>query len=70
MRPGRPFYYRLVLKTEMDSNLIWIEPLTWLGRSCLTPKVLAKEKDVLRHLLGVLHLLEACSNLGLDPKCE
>jgi hypothetical protein len=54
----------------MDSNLIWIGPLTWLGRPCLTPKVVAKEEDVLGHLLGVLHLLAACSNLGLGPKCE
>jgi hypothetical protein len=47
MRLGRPFYYRLVLEPEMDSNLIWIGPPTWLGRPCLTPKVVAKEKDVL-----------------------
>jgi hypothetical protein len=70
MRPGRPFYYRLVLKPEMDSNLIWIGPPTWLGRPCLTLKVVAKEEDVLEHLLGVLHLLGACSNVGLGPKCE
>jgi hypothetical protein len=70
MHPGRPFYYRLVLEPEMDSNLIWIGPPTWLGRLCLTPKVVAKEEDVLGHLLGVLHLLGACSNLGLGPKCE
>jgi hypothetical protein len=43
MHPERSFYYRLVLEPEMDSNLIWIEPLTWLGRPCLTPKVVAKE---------------------------
>jgi hypothetical protein len=54
----------------MDSNLIWIGPPTWLGRPCLTSKVVAKEEDVLGHLLGVLHLLGACSNLGLGPKCE
>jgi hypothetical protein len=70
MRPGRPFYYRLVLKPEMNSNLIWIGPPTWLGRPCLPPKVVAKEKDILCHLLGVLYLLEACSNLGLGLKCE
>jgi hypothetical protein len=70
MCPGRPFYYRLVLEPEMDSNFIWIGPPTWLGRPCLTPKVVAKEDDVLGHLLGILHLLGACSNLGLSPKCE
>jgi hypothetical protein len=70
MCPGRPFYYRLVLEPEMDSNLIWIGPPTWLGRPNLTPKVVAKEEDVLGHLLVVLHLLGACSNLGLSPKCE
>jgi hypothetical protein len=32
--------------------------------------VVAKEEDVLRHLLGVLHILGACSNLGLGHKCE
>jgi hypothetical protein len=70
MHLGRPFYYRLVLEPEIDSNLIWIGPPTWLGRPCLTPKVVAKEKDVLGHLLDVLHPLGACSNLGLGPKCE
>jgi hypothetical protein len=70
IRPRRPFYYRLVLEPEMDSNLIWIGPPTWLGRPCLTPKVVAKEEDILGHLLGVLHLLGARSNLGLGPKCE
>jgi hypothetical protein len=70
MRPESPFYYRLVLEPEMDSNLIWIGPPTWLGRPCLTPKVVAKEEDVLGHLLGFPHLLGECSNLGLGPKCE
>jgi hypothetical protein len=70
MRTGRSFYYRLVLEPEMDLNLIWIGPPTWLGRPCLTPKVVTKEEDVLGHLLGVLHLFGACSNLGLGPKCE
>jgi hypothetical protein len=54
----------------MDSNLIWIEPPTWFGRPYLTPKVVAKVEDVLGHLLVVLRLLGACSNLGLGPKCE
>jgi hypothetical protein len=70
MRPRRPFYCRLVLEPEMDSNLIWIGPSTWLGCPCLTPKVVAKKEDVLGHLLDILHLLGACSNLGLGPKCE
>jgi hypothetical protein len=30
----------------------------------------AKEENILGHLLGVLYLLGACSNLGLGPKCE
>jgi hypothetical protein len=38
-------------------NLIWIGPPTWLGRPCLTPKVVAKEEDVLGHLLCVLNFL-------------
>jgi hypothetical protein len=50
--------------------LIWIGPPTWLERPCLTPKVVAKGEDVFEHLLGVLHLLGTCSNLGLVPKCE
>jgi hypothetical protein len=70
MRPRRPFYYRLVLELEMDSNFIWIGPPTWLGYPCLTPKVVAKKENVLGHLLGVLHLLGACSNLSVGPKCE
>ena len=57
MRPGRPFYYTLVLEPEMDSNLSWTRPPAWLGRPCWPPKVVAKEEDVLGHLLGVLHLL-------------
>jgi hypothetical protein len=64
MRPARPFYYRLVLELEMDSDLIWIGPPTWLGRPCLTSKVVAKEEDVFGHLLGVLHLLGGVLQLG------
>ena len=70
IRPRRLFYCRLVLMTEADSNSDWIGPLAWLGRPCWSPKVVAKEEDVQGHLLGVLHLLGACSNLGLGPKCE
>ena len=70
IRPGRPFYYMLLLESEMDLNLTWIGPSTWLVRPCLPPKVVAKGEDVLGHLLGVLHLLGACSNLALGPKCE
>ena len=69
-QPGCPFYYTLLLEPEMDSNLTWIGPPTWLGRPCLPPKVVAKEEEVLGHLLCVLHLLGACSNLGLGLKCE
>jgi hypothetical protein len=70
MCPGRPFYYRLVREPKMNSNLIWIGPPTWLGRPCLTPKVVYKEEGVFGHLLVVLHLFGACFNLGLGPKCE
>ena len=55
---------------EADSNSDWTGPLAWLGRPCWPPKVVAKEEDVLCHLLGVLHLLGACSNLGQGPKNE
>jgi hypothetical protein len=70
MRPGCPFYCKLVQKAEADSNSNWTRPPAWLGRPCWPIKVVAKEEDVLGHLLGVLHLLGACSNLGLGPKCE
>jgi hypothetical protein len=56
--------------TDWSSNSIWIGPPTWLGRPCLTPKVVSKEEEILEHLLSILHLLGACSNLGLGPKCE
>ena len=55
--PWRPFYYRLLLEPEIDSNFTWIGPPTWLERPCLTPKVVAKREDMLGHLLGVLHFL-------------
>ena len=46
MRPGRPFYCRLVLMAEADSNSDWTGPLAWLRRPCWPPKVVAKEEDV------------------------
>jgi hypothetical protein len=68
MRPGHPFYCRLVLMAEANSNSDWTRPLAWLGRPCWPPKVVDKEEDVQIHLLRVLYLLGACSNLGLGPK--
>jgi hypothetical protein len=68
MRHRSPFYYTLLLKPGMDSNLTWIGPLT--RHPCMAPKVMAKKEDILRHLLGVLYLFGTCSNLGLGPKCE
>ena len=70
MRPGCPFYCRLVLTAEADSNSDWTGPLAWLGRPCWPPKVVAKEEDVQGLHWCVLHMVEACSNLGQDPKCE
>ena len=70
MRPGRPFYYRLVLTAEVDSNSNWTGPLAWLGRPCWPPKVVAKEEDAQELSWCVLHLLGACSDLGLGSKCE
>jgi hypothetical protein len=70
MHLGRPFYCRLVQKAEADSNSNWTGPPTWLGRPWFPLKVVDKVEDVLEHLLGVLHLLGACSNLGLGLKCE
>jgi hypothetical protein len=67
---GLGVHFTTHLEPEMDSNLSWIGPPTWLGCPCSPPKVVAKEEDVLEHLLGVLHLLGACSNLGLGTKCE
>jgi hypothetical protein len=46
MRPGHPFYYRLVLIAEADSNSDWTGPLALLGRPCWPPKVVAKEVDI------------------------
>ena len=65
MHPRRSFYYRLVLKAETDSNSSWTGPLAWLGRPCWSPKVVAKEEDVQEISCCVLHLLGACSDLGL-----
>jgi hypothetical protein len=59
MRPGRLFYYRLLLEPEMELNFTWIGPPTWLGRPWLLPKVVSKVEDVLEHLLGVLYLFGA-----------
>ena len=68
MRPRRLFYCRLVLTAKADSNSDWTRPLASLGCPCWPPKVVAKEEDVQGHLLGILHLLGVCSNLGLGPK--
>ena len=46
MRLGCPFYYRLVLTAEADSNSDWTRPLAWLRRPCWPLKVVAKEEDV------------------------
>jgi hypothetical protein len=64
MRPGHPFYCRLILMTEADSNSDWTGPLAWLRRPCWPPKVVAKEEDVQGYLLGVLHLLGGVLQLG------
>ena len=69
-QPGGLFYYTLLLEPEMDSNLTWIGPPTWLGRPCLPPKVVAKGENIQGIPLCVLHLLGACSNLGQGPKGE
>ena len=68
MRPGRPFYCRLVLTAEADSNSDWTGPLAWLGRPCWPPKVVAKEEDVQGHLLGVLHLLGRAPTWAWVPR--
>jgi hypothetical protein len=39
------FNCRLVLYFNIDSNLIQINPSTWLERPCWSPKVVAKDKD-------------------------
>ena len=46
MRPGRLFYYRLVLKAKVDSNSSWTRLLAWFGGPCWPPKEVAKEEDV------------------------
>jgi hypothetical protein len=40
---GCPFYCRLVLDFEKDSNLTQIGPPTLLGRTCGSPMMVAKE---------------------------
>ena len=70
MCPGRPFYCRLVLMAEADSNSDWIGPLASLGRPCWPPKEVAKEEDAQGLPWFVLHLLGACSHLGQGPKGE
>jgi hypothetical protein len=67
IRSGRPFYYRPRARNKLELDMDWTSNLAW---TLLTPKVVANEEDVLGHLLGVLHLLGACSNLGLGPNCE
>ena len=47
---GRPFYYRLLLEPEIDSNFTWIGPPTWLGHPYLPLKVVAREEYILGHL--------------------
>ena len=70
MRPGRSFYYMLVLEPEMDSNSSWTGPLAWLGRPCWPPKVVAKEEDAQGLPWWVLQVLGVCSHLGQGPKDE
>ena len=70
MRPGRPFYCRLVLMAEADSNSDWTRPLAWLGRPCWPPKVVAKEEDFQGLSWWVLQVLGVCSHLGQGPKDE
>jgi hypothetical protein len=44
----------------LELDLDWASNLAWTS-FCLAPKVVAKEEDVLGHLLGVPHLLGACA---------
>jgi hypothetical protein len=46
MSPRRPFYCRLVLNAEADSNSSWTGPPVWLGCPCWPPKKVAKEEEV------------------------
>ena len=50
---------------RLELRLDWASGLAWT--SLLPPKLVAKEEDVQGHLLDILHLLGACSNLGLGP---
>ena len=70
MRPGRPFYYTLVLEPEIDSNSSWTGLPAWLGCPCWPPKVVAKEEDVQGLPWWVLQVLGVCSHLGQGLKDE
>jgi hypothetical protein len=68
MRPGHPFYCRLVLMAETDSNSDWTGPLAWLRRPCWPPKVVDKRRTskAISYVFSIF--LGACSNLGLGHK--
>ena len=55
-----------VIRNRLEVDVVWAS--NWLGRPLLPPKVVAKVEDVLGHPEGVVHILEACSYLGRDPK--
>jgi hypothetical protein len=63
-----PFYYKLVLKAEEDSNSNCTGPPAWLGRPCWPPKVVAKEEDIQGLPRWVHQVLGVCSQLGQGPK--
>ena len=70
MRPGRPFYYTLILVPEMNLNSNWTGPPVWLGHPCWPPKVVAKEEDIQGLPWWVPQVLGVCSHLGQGPKDE